>query len=136
MTLGACGGEKTGPGGAPELVVTPVLKRDVPITSRWVGTLKGYGNAQIRPKVSGYILSQPYREGTLVHKGDLLFRIDPKQFQAAIEQARFNLEWSRVVSPIGGIAGLAQAQAGDLGSTCATRSGQTRRSRGSPAASS
>ena len=56
---------------------------------------KDYVNADIRPKVSGYIPSQPYKEGSLVHEGDLLFQIDPKQFQAALDQAQAGLAQAR-----------------------------------------
>ena len=69
LALGGCGGEKAGTQAAPEVLVTAVLQQDVPIVSEWVGTLKGYVNAEIRAKVSGYIISQPYREGSAVRGG-------------------------------------------------------------------
>jgi len=71
--------------------VTSVIERDVPIYGEWIGTTVGYVTAQIRPKVSGYLTSQDYREGTLVKTGDLLFRIDPRQFQNALDNARGKL---------------------------------------------
>ncbi len=157
----------------PEVLVTEVLQRDVPIYGEWVGTTDGLVNAQIRPKVQGYLLSQEYQNGNFVRTGQLLFRIDPRQFQAAldqavgvlgraqaalgktqldvaryrplakegavsqqelddavqqnlankaavdeaqaqVEQAKLNLGWTQVTSPIDGIAGINQAQVGDL----------------------
>jgi membrane fusion protein (multidrug efflux system) len=161
----------------PDVLFSPVDQRDVATYSEWVGTIEGYVNAEIRPKVQGYVLSQHYRNGGVVKAGQLLFQIDPRQFQAAydeaianlgqakaelkktqqdvaryrplaaqgavsqqelddsiqanlaneaavqqataaVEQARLNLDWTKVQSPIDGIAGINQAQIGDLvGST-------------------
>lgn len=157
----------------PEVLVVEAKQEDVPIYSQWVGTTDGFINAQIRAKVSGYLLSRDYKEGSVVKKGDLLFQIDPRQFKAAldqalgdlarsqaalgkskldverytplaaegavsqkelddsiqamranqamvdsakaaVEQARLNLGWTKVTSPINGIAGIAVAQIGDL----------------------
>ena len=75
--------------------VTPVIQRDVPIYREWIGTTVGYVTAQIRPRVSGYLVSQDYREGMPVKTGDLLFRIDPRQYQNAFDQARGKLEQSQ-----------------------------------------
>jgi membrane fusion protein (multidrug efflux system) len=156
-----------------DVEVVAVEQRDVPIYSEWVGTLEGYVNAQIQPRVTGYLLQQNYKEGSLVKSGQLLFEIDPRTYQVALEQAigqlnqaeaalgktqidvkrltplardqvvsqqeldnavqanlgneaavsaakaqvaqtRLNLEWTKVTSPIDGIAGAAQAQVGDL----------------------
>ena len=158
---------------APEVLVTEVAQRDVPVYGEWVGTTDGFINAQIRAKVQGYLLTKPYHEGALVKAGDILFQLDPRQYQAALdeakgdlarmqanllrsqqnvaryrplaasgavsvkeledtiqqskadaaavdtakanlENARLNLEWTTVRSPIEGIAGIAQAQIGDL----------------------
>ncbi len=157
----------------PEVQVLPVQQKDVPIYGEWVATLDGYINADIRPQVAGYLLKQNYREGSLVRKGDVLFEIDPRPFEAAlqqakgqlaqaeaqlskttmdvqrdtplakqsaipqaqldndiqakaaavaivkaneaqVEQARLSLEFTKVHSLIGGIAGLAKGQIGDL----------------------
>jgi len=165
--------EGAGAGAAPEVVVAPVAKRDVDIYTEWVGTTTGYVNAQIYPKVQGYLLNQAYEDGRVVKEGALLFRIDPRQFQAALDQAlgqqaraqaalgkseldvkrytplaaegavsqqelddaiqmraanraevesakavvenaRLNLDWTRVLSPITGVAAIASAQVGDL----------------------
>jgi RND family efflux transporter MFP subunit len=77
---------------SPQVVeVAPVLQKDVPIQGEWVGTLEGYVNAQIQPQVSGYLIRQDYREGGLVKKGQLLFEIDPRPFQAVLDQAKGQL---------------------------------------------
>ena len=75
----------------PVVQTEPVAETDVPISEEWVGTLVGYINAQIRPRVSGYLMSQSYREGTPVKSGDLLFQVDPRPYQAAVDQAEANL---------------------------------------------
>ncbi len=75
----------------PEVVVAPVVQKDVPIYSEWIGTLDGLVNAEIRAQVSGYLLSRNYTEGSFVKKGQLLFEIDPRPFQAAFDQAKGNL---------------------------------------------
>ncbi len=157
----------------PTVEVARVVRQDVDITSEWIGTLDGSVNAEIRPQVEGYVLRRVYKEGSYVTKGALLFEIDPRQFQAALDQAkgdlarneaalaktrldverftplaaekaisqeeldnatsalrqaeanvasasaavehaRLSLTWTRVVSPIAGIAGMARAQVGDL----------------------
>jgi membrane fusion protein (multidrug efflux system) len=67
------------------------MQQDVPIYSEWVATLDGYVNAQIQPHVSGYIIKQNYREGSVVRKGDVLFEIDPRPFKAALDQAKAQL---------------------------------------------
>jgi membrane fusion protein, multidrug efflux system len=72
---------------SPDVLVTPVVQQDVPITKDWIGTLDGSVNAEIRPKVEGYVLSRAYREGAVVRKGDVLFEIDARQFQSALDQA-------------------------------------------------
>jgi membrane fusion protein (multidrug efflux system) len=172
-TLVGCGQEEAAAPPPPEVVVAPAIQRDVPVTSEWVGTVDGYNNAQIRAKVQGYIQARDYQEGRLVKAGEILFRIDPREFRAAlqdargqlgraealrtksrqdvarygplsregavsrqeyddavqaeraaaaavesgraaVEQARLNLEWTEVRSPIEGVAGLALAQIGDL----------------------
>jgi len=143
----------------PSVEVTGVIQRDVPISEEWVGTLDGLVNAEIRAQVSGYLLRQVYSDGAAVKKGDLLFEIDSRTFQAGYDQlkanfdkaeldlkraselvdkqavsredydnavqadlaakaalasAQLNLDFTRIVSPIDGIAGIASAQIGDL----------------------
>jgi membrane fusion protein (multidrug efflux system) len=68
---------------------------DVPVHAEWVATLEGYVNAQIQPQVSGYLISQDYKEGSYVHKGDVLFEIDPRPFQALLDQAKGQLAQAR-----------------------------------------
>lgn len=139
-------------------VMKPV-QRDEPIHAEWLGTVDGLVNAEVRAQVSGYVRKQAYTEGTHVKAGDLLFEIDPRPFQnavdqaaaaaqkaelaynrnqqlageqvlakqeldnavadrntsrAALAQAKLNLEFTQVRSPIDGIAGLANVQIGDL----------------------
>lgn len=157
----------------PEVLVAEAGTRDVPVYLEWIGTLDGSENAEIRARVSGYLLRRNYQEGSLVKKGDLLFEIDPRPFEAAlaeaksqleqgkamqvasqaeaerskelfdkkaisekelvnktqlnesnvakvaalkanVEQAQLNLDFCRITSPVVGIAGIAQAQVGDL----------------------
>ena len=76
---------------APEVEIATVAVRDVPVTKEWVGTLDGRVNAQIRAQVSGYLMKQNYSEGSFVHTGQLLFEIDPRPFQAALNLAKGSL---------------------------------------------
>jgi len=173
LAVTSCGGIEEAEAPPPGVLVTEVVRRDVPVYSEWVGTLDGFINAQIRAKVQGYLLAKPYQEGSLVKEGEVLFQLDPRQYQAALDQAKahvgqsqailvrsqqnvaryrplvakgavskkelddaiqtteanrasmdaaraaledakLNLEWTTVRSPITGIAGIAQAQIGDL----------------------
>jgi membrane fusion protein (multidrug efflux system) len=166
--------KKTAPPPPPlKVQIVTAVPQDVPIFQQWIGTLSGYPNAQIRAQVSGYLVKQNYTEGSVVNEGDLLFEIDPRPFQAvldqalgrlaqdqaqqgrtqldvkrytplarvqaisqeelddaiqanlaalatiksdqaAVESARLNLGFCRITSPVDGIAGIAQAQIGDL----------------------
>jgi len=99
--LAAGCGDRSGAAGPPPpaaVKVEPVIERDVPISSEWVGTLVGYINAQIRARVSGHLVSQNYKEGSLVKTGDLLFQVDSRPFQTALDQsdARLRLAESQV----------------------------------------
>ena len=76
---------------APEVLVTTVTPRDVPRVLERVATLDGFINANINAQVQGYIVSRDYQEGSLVKKGDLLFQIDPRPFEAALAQAKGTL---------------------------------------------
>jgi membrane fusion protein, multidrug efflux system len=157
----------------PEVEVTEVTQRNVPIYMEWVAQLNGRYNAQITPRVQGYLLTQNYRDGFFVKKGQLLYEVDPRAFEVAIAQAKaqvavaaanlsnadtnvardrplaaqsaipqkqldtdvatqaaskaqldaaqaqlaqaqLNLSWTKVYSPIDGIAGLSTAQVGNL----------------------
>jgi RND family efflux transporter MFP subunit len=79
----------------PDVVVTAVVQKDVPIYNEWVATLDGFDNAQIQPQVTGYIIAQTYREGSPVKKGQVLFEIDPRPFQAILDQAKAQLSQSQ-----------------------------------------
>jgi membrane fusion protein, multidrug efflux system len=85
--------------GPPEVLVTDVIQKDVPVVREWIGSLDGSVDADVRARVSGYVISQNYKEGRLVNKGDLLFQIDPSTYEAAVEQSK---------------SALAQAQANQL----------------------
>jgi RND family efflux transporter MFP subunit len=80
-------------GAPPSMKVTVVsaAQSDVPITGEWVGTLDGYVNAQIQPQANGYLIRQNYREGSQVQEGQVLFEIDPRPFEAALQQAQGQL---------------------------------------------
>jgi membrane fusion protein (multidrug efflux system) len=157
----------------PEVFFITVHPTNTPVFEEWIGTLQGFWNAQIRAQVSGYLQTQNYGEGSVVKKGDLLFQIDPRPFQAVLDQtlaklaqdqalfartqldvkrytplakenaisqqtlddalqanlsaqalvksdeasvesAKLNLEFTRITSPVDGLAGIALAQIGDL----------------------
>jgi membrane fusion protein (multidrug efflux system) len=85
--------------GPPEVLVTDVIQKDVPVVREWIGSLDGSIDADVRARVSGYVISLNYKEGRLVKKGDLLFQIDPSTYEAAVEQSK---------------SALAQAQANQL----------------------
>src|SRR5882724_11377021 len=72
----------------PLVEVMMVGQADVPVYHDWIGVLDGLVNAQIRAQVAGYLQTQDYREGDLVKKGDPLFQIDPRPFQAVLDQAK------------------------------------------------
>jgi membrane fusion protein (multidrug efflux system) len=170
----ACGNKEEKPKPTPpEVLVTEVLQKDVPIYGEWVATLNGPVNADITPKVQGYLLKQNYVNGSFVKKNQLLFEVDPRPFEASLEQAKaevaraqatldkytadvqrdtplaaqnaipakqldndtanqaaakaqlvanqanqqnaqLNLGWTKVYSPVDGIAGVANSQVGDL----------------------
>ena len=97
---------KHGAGGAPgspDVEVISVEQKDVPIYGDWIGTLDGFTNADVRAQVTGYLMRQAYQEGAFVKKGQLLFQIDPRPFQAALDQAAGQLAQAK--------ASLANAQA-------------------------
>jgi len=75
----------------PEVLVAVPVQQDVAVHSEWVAILDGYVNAEIRPQVSGYIISQDYTEGAVVRKGQVLFEIDPRPFQAALDRTKGEL---------------------------------------------
>ena len=90
--LSSCGKENVRAAApVPEVQITPVVQQDVPLYTECISTLDGYVNAQIQPQVTGYLLKQNYSEGTVVHKGEVLFEIDRRPFQTALEQAKGQL---------------------------------------------
>jgi len=93
LLLPGCNGGKAAapPPPPPTVEVATVIQRDTPIYSDWIATLDGYVNAEIQPRVSGYIVKQNYREGAVVRKGEVLFEIDPRPLQAAVDQAKAQL---------------------------------------------
>jgi membrane fusion protein (multidrug efflux system) len=174
LLAAGCGKEqKAAPPPPPAVVVSEVVRKDVPVYTEWVGTTDGLVNATIQAQVTGYLVKQDYREGELVRKDQVLFEIDPRTFQAAVDAAkgslaqaearwetakanlqrvrplaaknavsqkdlddnigaelstraavesakaqldtaRLNLGFTRVTSPVDGIAGIAKAQVGNL----------------------
>ncbi|MBK7954828.1 MAG: efflux RND transporter periplasmic adaptor subunit [Candidatus Accumulibacter sp.] len=173
LLAAGCDKQQAAPPAPPVVQVVSVAQRDVPIYMEWIGSLDGDVNAVIRPQVTGYLIKQNYREGDLVKKGQALFEIDPRTFQAAVEEAKglraqqvarydttranlarikplaamnavsqkdlddatgsdlsakaaleaaeaslqtakLNLGFTKIASPVTGIAGIAKAQIGDL----------------------
>jgi len=171
--VSGCGDKKAAGPAAPAVEVAQVVQKDVPIVREWVGSTDGLVNAKINAQVQGYLIKQNYQEGSVVKKGQVLFEIDPRPFQAALEQARgqlaitegqlytakanlekirplakvnavskkdlddaigreasskaavqaakaavrkadIDLSFTKITSPITGIAGIAKAQLGDL----------------------
>ena len=91
LFAGGCSKEKPAPPPPPTVEVTAVVQKDVPIYKEWVGALDGNVNAVIRPQVTGYLIKQNYTEGQMVKKGQVLFEIDPRTFQASLDQAKGQL---------------------------------------------
>src|SRR4030095_13151693 len=89
MVNAACSRKSSGDAVPPpiEVQVVEVKQKDVPLYQEWIGTLDGSVNADIKPQVSGYLVEQAYTEGSFVRRGQLLFQIDSRPFQAALDQA-------------------------------------------------
>ncbi len=85
------------PGGPSDVEVVQVERKDVPIYSEWIGTLDGFTNADVRAQVTGYLLRQAYQEGAFVKEGQLLFEIDPRPFQAVLDQAEGQLAQAKAL---------------------------------------
>jgi RND family efflux transporter MFP subunit len=95
-TLAGCSSKEEKPAPPPPgVTIAPVLQKDVPIHQEWVGTMVGNVDADIRPKVEGFLLTRLYTEGSYVTKGQPMFQLDMRQAQAAVEQATGNLERAR-----------------------------------------
>jgi RND family efflux transporter MFP subunit len=90
--------KKSAPPPPPEVQAITLAPTNVPIFEEWIGTLDGFVNAQIRAQVTGYLLAQNYAEGGEVKKGDLLFEIDSRPFQAALDQANAKLAQDKAQS--------------------------------------
>ena len=97
----------------PVVEVAPVEQKDVPVYQEWIGTLTGQVNAEVKAQVTGYLLKQHYKEGSYVRKGQLLFEIDPRPFQAALDQAKGRLAQADA-ELVQGEAKLATAEATQL----------------------
>src|SRR5712692_10460898 len=98
-----------------DVEVVRVQQKDVPVYSEWIGTTEGIVNADIKAEVTGYLLKQDYKEGSFVKKGQLLFELDPRQFQAAVDQAngqvaQFQGQLEQAISQVA----QAQAQANQV----------------------
>jgi len=92
LLAAGCGKEeKAAPPPPPAVEVSEVIRKDVPVYMEWVGTTDGLVNATIQAQVTGYLVKQNYREGELVRKGQVLFEIDPRTFQAAVDAAKGSL---------------------------------------------
>src|SRR5882724_286863 len=109
----------------PDVLVTAAVQKDVPIYSEWVGTTVGFVNAQVMPRVQGYLLKQDYQDGAYVTADQLLFEIDDRPYKAALDQTLGDLAQQQATlkknqlnvekyKPLAGIAGIAPVQVGDL----------------------
>lgn len=95
LSCAGCAGKSAGAAAPVPVEVVQVQQKDVPIYGEWIGTLDGFVNADVKAQVSGYLIEQAYKEGSLVHKGQLLFQIDPRPFQAELDQAKGQLAESQ-----------------------------------------
>jgi len=116
LTLAGCGKEEKAAPQPPIVEVVEVVKKDVPVYAEWVATLDGMVNATIRAQVQGYLIKQNYTEGQLVKKGQVLFEIDPRTFQAALDQAKGDLDrsqarWSQTKANLARVKPLAAQNA-------------------------
>jgi RND family efflux transporter MFP subunit len=92
LSLLGCGTKEAAPAATPpDVETTGVVEQDVPIYGEWIAILDGYVNAQIQPQITGYLMKQNYREGSVVRRGEVLFEIDPRPFDAAVQQAKGQL---------------------------------------------
>jgi RND family efflux transporter MFP subunit len=108
---GAKASAKTSP--SPVVEVAPVEQRDVPVYGEWIGTLTGQVNADVKAQVTGYLLTRKFKEGSYVRKGQLLFEIDPRPFQAALDRAKGQVAQARA-QLVQDQAQLATAEANQL----------------------
>jgi RND family efflux transporter MFP subunit len=99
--------------GLPAVEVAQVEQKDVPVYGEWIGTLAGLVSADVKAEVTGYLVRQEYKEGSFVKKGQLLFEIDPRPFQAALDQAKGQLAQAQA-QLVQDVAQLSSAQANQL----------------------
>src|SRR5262245_57622210 len=85
LLVAACKKEEAPQLPPPEVLVQAASSREVPVYHEWVGTMSGYINAAIKPQVKGYLLTKNYLEGSVVQTNQLLFQIDPREFQAQLD---------------------------------------------------
>ena len=116
LMVGCGKGEKEKDSSPPMVQVAQVVRQNVPAYTEWIGTTDGKVNATIRAQVQGYLIKQHYREGDFVRKGQILFEIDPRTFQAALDQAKGQLEeqqarWVTAKANLARIAPLAEQNA-------------------------
>ena len=116
LMLGCAKEQKSGDSSQPTVQVSDVIQRDIPVYSEWIGTTDGMVNAVIRAQVQGYLIRQNYHEGDFVRKGQILFEIDPRSFQAALDQAKGQLgeqmaRWTTAKANLTRIIPLAQQNA-------------------------
>lgn len=97
VALTGCGKEEAVAVAPPDVLVTEAAARDVPVYREWIGTIDGSENAEICAKVQGYLIKRSYDEGSLVKKGTPLFQIDPRPFEAALSEAKSQLEQAKAV---------------------------------------
>ena len=124
LSAGCQNRQAAGPPPVANVEVTTVIQRDVPVYSEWVTTLDGYVNANIQPQVSGYLVAQIYKEGSFVHKNDVLFEIDRRPFKVALEKAQGELAQAQAQlgkatedvnrdTPLAQVKAIAQSQLDD-----------------------
>lgn len=117
LSLTGCGGKKeAGTKQPPAVEVIDVVQKDTPIYKEWVGTLDGYVNATIRAQVSGYLIKQSYREGDYIKTSQIMFEIDPRPFEASVEQVKGQLaqheaRWQTAKANLNRIRPLAERNA-------------------------
>ncbi|HUH67307.1 MAG TPA: efflux RND transporter periplasmic adaptor subunit [Syntrophales bacterium] len=116
IVVGCGKGEAEKSSSPPVVQVAQVVQQSVPVYTEWIGTTDGKVNATIRAQVQGYLIKQPYREGDFVKKGQMLFEIDPRPFQAALDQAKGQLEeqrarWTTAKADLARIIPLAEKNA-------------------------
>ncbi len=114
--ISGCNREQKGNNPPPTVQVADVAQKNVPMYSEWIGTTDGMVNAVIRAQVQGYLIKQNYHEGDFVRKGQILFEIDPRTFQAALDQAKGQLgeqkaRWSTAKANLTRIIPLAEQNA-------------------------